>query len=246
MADGPSYRHSIVAFIDILGFTSLVLTGRAELAFKVLAEVHERQQHMRRAEQNHGASISMFSDSILISAPVEKPLRWQAVVVVSYFQHLYLSLLAKGICCRGAIVAGDLHHDDPVAFGPAVIAAYQMEQSAIYPRILVADEVAAMRIAAEQASLGKGPPENAIFKKDKDGRRFIRMFTPGAPIPQNLIRRNWTERNGILRKAIRRQLNAEIPPSVQQKLVWLLADIDEDILFFKAAAKQNHGSGRIL
>src|SRR5438046_8242078 len=51
---------------------------------------------------------------------------------------LALDLLSTGYFIRGAIVKGDLYHDDKMVFGPALVHAYNLERAVVdYPRIML-------------------------------------------------------------------------------------------------------------
>jgi hypothetical protein len=57
-------------------------------------------------------------------------------------EALTLDLLTEGYFARGALIKGQLHHDDKMLFGPALVEAYRLETEVVsYPRIMVSSDV---------------------------------------------------------------------------------------------------------
>lgn len=167
-----SYTDCIVCFIDLLGFEQTVdfetkdekvlvslYTALSELqAQKLIDEVFggipsltingqlttsEQAGSTEAAKSKWPLRITQFSDSFVLSCPAENigscRLLLQTLYAVKrlFFWHL-------GLLMRGGIAKGQLIHEQGgVLFGPAMNKAYALEsKSAIYPRVLIADEVA--------------------------------------------------------------------------------------------------------
>lgn len=81
-------------------------------------------------------------------------------------------MIYKGILLRGGIVRGKAYHDGRVLFGPAVIAAYELEQTAKYPRVLVEDHI----VRSERWLHA----EDQFFLRDCDGAWFVNPFLRGV------------------------------------------------------------------
>jgi len=166
------YADCIACFIDLLGFENIVnsktkdenvlielYTMLSELQSNKLVDavfggipVLTRDRQFIDAEQAGTTEaakdkwplvITQFSDSFVLSCPAENigscRLLLQTVYAVKrlFFWHL-------GILMRGGIAKGQLIHEQGgVLFGPAMNAAYALEsKSAIYPRVLIADDAA--------------------------------------------------------------------------------------------------------
>lgn len=139
------YEKRIVAFIDILGFKSLIeetqqpectlekldnIKSAFDLIHQMLAEHYENDQ----IEQ---VKYSTFSDCIVFSFPARQtnslflallPLIWLQAELV--WKH--------DILLRGVMTIGDIYHEDKVVFGPALVEAYELEtKKAFYPRIIL-------------------------------------------------------------------------------------------------------------
>jgi hypothetical protein len=230
---GPSiYNDRVVAYLDLLGFSNLVRNGHPQDALAALEQVRQTQRRAakRKEETPEWVDFSMFSDSVACSIDLKNGdqdilVELRAWALVNFTRSFYLALLERGVLARGAIVRGELFHRDPIVFGPALVAAHDDETRAIYPRILVDAEVVRL---ASTLSTGKilAPPE-AMFKRDKDGTFVIRMFAPHAKL---------TKEEGLAREIfyprylkVARQLRENAPnKKVEQKLDWLVADIEED------------------
>lgn len=166
------YGDSIVCFIDLLGFKQTVdrsiqdekllielYTALSELqAHKLIDEVFgcipsltssgqwitsKQAGTTEAAKSEWPMRVTQFSDSFVLSCPAENTgscrLLLQTLYAVKrlFFWHL-------GVLMRGGVAMGKLIHEQGgVLFGPAMNEAYELEsKSAIYPRVLIADEVA--------------------------------------------------------------------------------------------------------
>lgn len=135
------YEECIVAFVDILGFSSMISKS------EINSDEYERIKHaldtiqlVKKRADNVVAKVTTFSDSIVLSYPItgRDPLFYILIDLV----HLQLDLLQQGILVRGGIAKGKVRHVQEMVFGPAMVAAYDLESKyAVYPRIIVEKEV---------------------------------------------------------------------------------------------------------
>lgn len=81
--------------------------------------------------------ITTLSDSIVMSIRCSKHNAMNKVI--NMVGSLYgVFLVEYGLMMRGGIATGELHHDHQVVFGPALVRAYELENTrAIYPRVLI-------------------------------------------------------------------------------------------------------------
>lgn len=142
------FEDRFVAFIDILGFQDLltrIARGRSDLFDEIknslesiLAEERELDDpdSVRRAF-SPTRQMTCFSDHVVISDVVD---RWFSLLLAA--RKLYTKLLSKGILCRGAIARGSTFHHGRIIFGQGLVRAYELEsRAAIYPRVIVIDEI---------------------------------------------------------------------------------------------------------
>ncbi|WP_454875679.1 hypothetical protein [Pseudomonas farris] len=167
-----AFDPRIVAFVDILGFESLVQKLENDPALhEKLNYALRRIKHLKVSslEGNTAQSdleISVFSDSIAISAPKANyhGVIWTAI-------HLQSDLLTLGILTRGGISCGKTVHEDDILYGEGMINAYKLEsRAAIYPRILVDCSVLEL--------LNDGY-RSIFLRKDTDGLWHLDPFSIG-------------------------------------------------------------------
>lgn len=138
------YEKRVVTFIDILGYKNMVekTIGCNNEAIKLLdimnyISVEKKTNYTGMLNQNSiGKEISIFSDSIVISYPID--LGGSLFYILIDLIHLQIELINNGILFRGAVVIDELYHNDNIIFGPAMLRAYELEsEKAIYPRIII-------------------------------------------------------------------------------------------------------------
>ena len=221
------YQHRVVAFVDILGFKSLVAKGKVSTILKAMEIIRER---VRLIPDNIDSPLqtSQFSDSLILSAPNDG----NGVIHLVHFVSLLTSeLFLHGIWCRGAITSGKMHHEGSVAFGPALIDAIEMEcRLAVYPRILVTYAVADRFVEAKNNDLPKHRMSSTgcFFRRDIDHLLHLNIFSPFMFIPQKT---GTIEKaiNGVNRHVIKGIDATETPANmnIQAKLFWIVAYIKE-------------------
>ena len=106
--------------------------------------------------------VQAFSDCVVLFIPTESQmLSW----MLASIRRLHDRMIRLGVCLRGAITLGGMHWTSewsregdteavgrghvpdtavlaPIAFGPGLVAAYELENGcAVYPRILVANDL---------------------------------------------------------------------------------------------------------
>ena len=161
------YEQRLCAFVDILGFSELVeqsvnrpsiQQAIRQLLRKVidakplwerdnpvdLIEARLRERGIRKprstAEKKVAGYASAergmnFSDHIVLSATLDA----HAIIsLVTSLLFLSRGTAELGYYVRGGVCQGLLCHEEELCFGPAFIAAYNLEQKvAIYPRIVI-------------------------------------------------------------------------------------------------------------
>lgn len=151
-----AYELRTVAFVDILGFSDLVVQSTQDAEFfNRLHQALRIVQHQGRtwaaqaltgrgdAQEATAQLAAMdfrsqaFSDSIVLSQ--------RGTFFVPLFlsvAQLVMALLDLGVLVRGGIALGLLHHDENIVFGPALIEAYHLESwCAKFPRIVTSEAV---------------------------------------------------------------------------------------------------------
>jgi hypothetical protein len=208
---------AVLAFVDILGFRSLVsraFTAESEdrdalagvLRFLAKKADDERELHSQASKH---FQTKAFSDTIVISdEDTDAGFNRVAETAAS----IAASLLWRGRLCRGGIANGLLIHTDTVLVGPALVNAYDIEQkAAVYPRIVVAENLTRVPIKGRWN-----------WYRDTDGLACIDVF-------HRMGQTKWNDkpvRDGLMkaRAAIEAQLRAQEnggPLDVLSKYRWI-------------------------
>lgn len=193
----PKYEERLCLFLDILGFKSIIANSVAEkpessYSFRRLdvAGIHAALRAIDRTikqsdstvggVENTSKQVTQFSDSIVISYLMEER---SAVFDMLYdIFILQIELIQRGILVRGAITSGPLFHDAETIFGPALVEAAELEKLALYPRVILHQEIidhGRRNNATHHSSEDEEKSIRSLLKQDLDGMYFIDYFSPG-------------------------------------------------------------------
>lgn len=135
-----AYTTCYLAYLDILGFTKLVMdtkTFGSEDNSLLIRSKMDLLANLDSAFRVYGTKIAVMSDSIIITIPCHLSNS------LSNFLRVVAQIngMLNGSVLRGAIVVGDVYHEDNIIFGPAFIEAYHLEEEkCCYPRIIIPQE----------------------------------------------------------------------------------------------------------
>ncbi len=142
------YTKNLCLFLDILGFSNLVLNEKGHLVLKVVNSV--RQELMNNKQELRGVGYepkaTTFSDCIVFSIEAEESqivesLNMLVTATVKMLQDVFIE---HKISLRGGISYGELFHKESNVFGRAMIEAYQLESKyADWPRVVFSKDVVA-------------------------------------------------------------------------------------------------------
>jgi hypothetical protein len=182
------YTRRCIAFIDILGSADLIRSDKTPPPDLVAAleELASQRPNYTRFEAlepgdvdgrlvwENAWRVDYFSDCIAMSSPVQGfGLRW----TLYFAARLARDLLLGGAMIRGGIAVGDVLHDGRKLLGPAVLEAIEIERDlAIYPRIVLSDEVARDAERDERAA-------RYVRQDPSDGLRFVDFMSANAFLP---------------------------------------------------------------
>jgi hypothetical protein len=141
------YEKTYVAFLDVLGFTEIVMNNKMPIIQKYFKEVNRVINELKKIKRKKIIGYTIISDSVIVSIPQSENreenidnLR-QLCIAVGILQK---NLAINDIWLRGAISSGNAYFDDVnhLVVGPAYIKAYLLEGSlAINPRVLVDSKI---------------------------------------------------------------------------------------------------------
>ncbi len=170
--------EQLVAFIDLLGFRSIITAqddGRQSEILSLLTSLVEAKSDSRSEatcidsrtrEHEVWPAISAFSDNIVVSFTAAGLAHVGAGMIVFNLANnaawIFSRAIRFGCLLRGGIAFGPLHHQNGVVFGPGLVEAYTMESKfAGRPRIIVS--------ATAAQKLGSHP----YLHSDEDGFLYL-------------------------------------------------------------------------
>ena len=135
------YDNRLVAFLDILGFSNAIKNANErdeKSIYATFGALEKTKQYIyEEAEKKEVKSlqITIMSDSIVISIKKKEENATYIFLDAIYRRHFYIEYFLV----RGGIAVGKLYHKENIVFGPAFIAAYNIEKDeAKVPRIVAA------------------------------------------------------------------------------------------------------------
>ena len=133
------YLPKVVAFVDILGFGTLIeSTKEPKAAVDIIAALEEILSYYKAKIPNfRSLNAKLFSDCLMISSTSDDMI--SLLLTAWLFQ---MSMVRRGYFCRGGISFGNHYESDSLIFSQALVKAYRLESEvAKYPRIVLDDEV---------------------------------------------------------------------------------------------------------
>ena len=165
------YKKAIVVFLDILGFKDKIKNDTPKEIYGILNYInawntedgvndfipekvycYEKYLNAQNIDVNKLCSdvrselkVSTFSDSMIISLPyTEDEFNNKFFMIVYFTAYLMSHLAMSNYFCRGGISVGDMFHKKNIFFGEGFLKAYELEQIAIYPRVIFSKEIEEM------------------------------------------------------------------------------------------------------
>ncbi|MGJ5051821.1 hypothetical protein ACQR09_32490 [Bradyrhizobium oligotrophicum] len=166
-----AYADRYCAYIDILGFSSLIgdiRKGKSpfEHVRDLLQIVHEPTTLPIPGVAPLDVRATSISDAIALSASFSAP---GLAALIDMVSRLTLAVLDMGYFVRGGLCRGLLYHDQHMVFGEALINAYQMESTvARYPRVMVSKQAYDEAIASNLHNYFR-----SHLKQSQDGPYFV-------------------------------------------------------------------------
>lgn len=142
---------TLVAFLDILGCSSVALHGTDQEKENIVTFLHKVNEtylsnqgvvvrDLGLGQQIiHNPEIFSCSDSILLSVTVSDPIAQEEQSIVTNFMSTMVSIywlaLHYGLLIRGGVARGECIHKGNQIFGEAYVRAVKLEEKTCYPRI---------------------------------------------------------------------------------------------------------------
>ena len=188
-AGRPQLRQSIVAFIDVLGFSEISTSCRTmedsqRVLDKIAAAIDDSRDFVRQRIPDGESALGrrwatkFFSDNLAFGYPFDDESGDRASsawFIIRCAQRYQLKMTMNGFFVRGALTDGPVCLTDEIIFGSALIECYQLESKAsIVPRIVLAEPLVELVMKSYRASADPLEPaiEQAICR-DVDGWWFV-------------------------------------------------------------------------
>lgn len=181
----PVHRLSYCAFLDVLGFSD-----RIEDSFKsgkedfLLQEFHgilkRRIDELNRDIHESLLYMKAFTDNIILAHPqFTQELESEFAFILWPLSEFQFEMAKKGFFIRGGLSVGPLYIDEDIVYGPALLEAYKLENSAaVNPIVSLSDDV--MELVLEHIryySDKEDAPQNRDILVNSDGRFFINYLS---------------------------------------------------------------------
>jgi hypothetical protein len=149
------YKTGLLSFLDVLAFSGLVESSTRDESdvdkiIHILSTLKAQMSSGGRVivdENNIPKSVFhflSFSDLVVRltffagSPSISDYLNWELVNLA----NKQCQLVCEGILLRGGVTFGDIHYENELIFGPALLNAYKLESEvAMYPRIVIHEDL---------------------------------------------------------------------------------------------------------
>jgi len=136
------YKEHFVAFLDILGFKSMINHSSCSEIYGIFSEIHKRS----KASMNYaGVPIHAYehihhkilSDSVIVFIDASIEDSFPALLDICARLQISLADREHPILLRGGIAKGSLYYEDDIIYGEGLTNAYLLEANlAKYPRVI--------------------------------------------------------------------------------------------------------------
>lgn len=221
------YDDRLIAYIDILGFKSLVYKIESEDDFH---KVRDLLLALKSVENNESTDVDILpfyknltitavSDSVIFTTPYHNP---DDVVALFFKLHrLQYELLAgPEILIRGYLTKGPVYHKQNVIFGKGYIEAYKKEQEIRHAPRIVIDPVLVGDFDEKVKTLSD-EMDHCIYKDTCDKAYFIDYLKP-LGIKRGIPKEQYIKERCKIKKFIERNLSYyKNNDKIIQKYNWL-------------------------
>ncbi|MBL4832553.1 MAG: hypothetical protein JKY26_01155 [Pseudomonas sp.] len=198
-------KTHIVAFIDLLGFSSMVShdcekpEGEQKYISK-LYDVHTKTKEISSILP--GMTLTQFSDSVVLSVPYSIDNFNSICQIISNFQY---DLLCSGILCRGGVSYGKHFSTEDFLFSHGLIDAYSIESKlAINPRVVISKALIEL-VFGNTANVN-----NLLILEENDGLFFLGYLNGKTA----------AEDQKVLESILPEKLSEN--PSIRAKQIWII------------------------
>ena len=192
MSNGLQTEHGVIAFFDILGYTTFLENNSprdaAQIVVDVLLRAREEVPALIRDEfvridhvkVDHDFEQDMaavrwliFSDTILLTMPyaalppgaVTKANAWRWILFLIHVQLVHSHLFRRGLPIRGAIACGEYSVQENCFVGRSIVDAYRLAQTINLSAVVLTSAAAA---ELDRVASPDYPVSVRVFTRDYD------------------------------------------------------------------------------
>lgn len=224
------YKEHFVAFLDIMGFKSLLLHSSCDDIYPIFDVLHTKSQ----AKLNlNGVQIKAYdhiyhtilSDSIIVYIEADIEDAFAALIDVCGRLQNSLANRDEPILLRGGISKGDLFYENDIIYGKGLTDAYLLESKlAKYPRIIFSGDTLALGISNAKYMFTELEGITKSYSQDDDYLYFINYLETRQMKPNDIIP-YYDRLKGVCKK----YLYQEIDHSLREKYIWVQKEIEKSI-----------------
>ncbi len=226
----PEYKEHFVAFLDILGFKSLLKNASCEELYSIFEVLHKKTSGRRN---QNGVEIQAYnhihhtilSDSVIVYIKSDIDDAFAALLDVCTKLQYSLANRDKPILLRGGITVGDLFYENDIIYGVGLASAYLLENNlAKFPRIIFTGDTLDRGLKNTKYMFTSMEGIIRPYQEDGDALYYIDYLSPDFWNTDTLIK--YYDR---LLDMCSQQLNQPIEEGLRAKYLWLKSKIDNAI-----------------
>lgn len=226
----PEYQEHYVAFLDILGFKSLLKDLSCDDIYTIF-DILRNKTHL--SLNFNGVQINAFSyikytilsDSIIVYIKADIDDAFAALVIICNNLLKSIASRDKPILLRGGISIGKLFFEDDIIYGEGLTSAYLLENNlSKYPRIVFTGETLEKGLRNTKYLF---PEMEGIIKpyiEDDDALYYTNYLLPDFEKKEDIIKYY----DNLLNLCYQ-QLNQPIEDGLRNKYIWLKKKVDKAI-----------------
>jgi len=224
------YKEYYVAFLDILGFKSLLKNSSCGEIYSVFEILHnkthgKRTQNGVEIEAYNHIHHTILSDSVIVYIRADIDDAFAALIDIC--NRLQSSLANKDvpILLRGGIAIGELFYENDIIYGNGLTAAYLLENNlAKYPRIIFTGDTLEKGLKNTKYMFSDMEGIIRPYQKDEDYLYYADYLFPDFLHTAQII-----EYYDRLLTICKNQLNQSIEDNLREKYLWLKKKVDKAI-----------------
>ena len=234
----PKYQEHFVAFLDILGFKSLLKDRTCEEIYSIFEVLHKKTQGRRNLngveiEAYNYIRHTILSDSVIVYIKSNIDDAFAALIDICNKLQYSLANRDKPILLRGAIAIGDLYHKNDIIYGNGLSSAYLLESNlAKYPRIIFTGDTLERGLKNTKYMFPDMEGLMRPYQEDDDALYFTDYLSPDFWNTDTLVK--YYDR---LMRICNEQLNQATDEGLRNKYIWLKKKVEKAIKVHTDVAK---------